>query len=127
MVVYVIIMLSSYCHHVIIIIYYHPLGAIITPPNHWYRSSQLRHPMNIYEVEFMCIKKLPVYVEGFPLQNGVSVQVSQLILFEKSADSPRYHLLHDPVYEKYHMKIRVRWLDKLHPRCQSNHGGFFAL
>ncbi|CAK9019188.1 unnamed protein product [Durusdinium trenchii] len=31
---------------------------------------------------------------------------------EWSKQSRQYHIIHDPVYEKYHMKIRVRWLDR---------------
>jgi len=27
----------------------------------------------------------------------------------------RYHVLHDTVYDKYHMRVRVRWLDRLPP------------
>lgn len=34
---------------------------------------------------------------------------------EWSRQSRQYHIVHDPVYEKYHMKIRVRWLEKLPP------------
>ncbi|CAE6923849.1 unnamed protein product [Symbiodinium natans] len=32
---------------------------------------------------------------------------------EWSKHSRQYHIVHDPVYEKYHMKIRVRWLERL--------------
>ncbi|OLP94678.1 hypothetical protein AK812_SmicGene23267 [Symbiodinium microadriaticum] len=32
---------------------------------------------------------------------------------EWSKQSRQYHIVHDPVYEKYHMKIKVRWLERL--------------